>query len=182
MFEHTHWVNRYREKLSHKGIPYYKQLGLFEQPENTAQTVQANPSPTPNPAANATASPTPIAPNEASKQAPAKPNINEVPKDASQGVAAKTETQKNNPRVQFIFSVFIERLRQIDDTVDAYIKSAIKNGGNMLDHFDVEPLNTIYSNMGFVEVNRYKYDPQYDIDGKFASKYGKLDVIYRKLK
>ena len=62
------------------------------------------------------------------------------------------------------------------------IKSAIKNGGNMLDHFDVEPLNTIYSNMGFVEVNRYKYDPQYDIDGKFASKYDELDVIYRKLK
>lgn len=62
------------------------------------------------------------------------------------------------------------------------IKSAIRNGGNKLDHFDIEPLTTIYSDMGFVEVERYPYDPQYDPDGKFASKYGKLDVVYRKLK
>lgn len=61
------------------------------------------------------------------------------------------------------------------------ISSAIKNGGNTLDHFDVEPLNTIYSDMGFVEYSRDKYDPKYDEDGKFANKYGKLDVIYRRL-
>lgn len=62
------------------------------------------------------------------------------------------------------------------------IKSAIQNGGNMLDHFDVEPLNTIYSNMGFIEYNRDSYNPEYDENGSFANKYGKLDVIYRKLK
>lgn len=62
------------------------------------------------------------------------------------------------------------------------IKSAINNGGNKLDHFDIEPLSTIYSDMGFVEVERYPYDPQYDEDGSFARKYGELDVVYRKLK
>lgn len=62
------------------------------------------------------------------------------------------------------------------------IKSAIRNGGNMLDHFDIEPLNTIYYNNGLIEYKRDKYDPKYDEGGKFAKKYGELDVIYRKLK
>jgi len=125
MFEHTHWVNRYREKLSPKGIPYYKQLGLFEQDEKAQtvgdQQVKANPAPTP------INSPAPITPNEAAKNTPPNPNPNVIPKNAPQGQAAKMETQKNNPRVQEIFAVFIQRLREIDDTVDAYIKSAIKN-------------------------------------------------------
>jgi len=61
------------------------------------------------------------------------------------------------------------------------IQTAIKKGGNRLDHFDIEPLNTIYSEMGFTEYDRDKYDPTYDPNGSFANKYGKLDVIYRKL-
>lgn len=61
------------------------------------------------------------------------------------------------------------------------IQVAIEKGGNKLDHFDVEPLNTIYSDMGFKEYDRDKYDPKYDPNGTFANKYGKLDVIYRKL-
>ncbi len=61
------------------------------------------------------------------------------------------------------------------------VSSAIRNGGNKLDHFDTEPLNTIYHNLGFVEIERYPYDAKYDINGDFRNKYGKLDVIYRKL-
>lgn len=65
---------------------------------------------------------------------------------------------------------------------DYLIKSAIRNGGNMLDHFDIEPLNNIYHNNNFIIYNIDKYDPKYDEGGKFARKYGELDVIYRKLK
>jgi hypothetical protein len=61
------------------------------------------------------------------------------------------------------------------------IENAIKNGGIYLDHFDVPILNNIYSNLGFKEYKRVKYDPKYDKDGKFANKYGELDIIYRKL-
>lgn len=61
------------------------------------------------------------------------------------------------------------------------IQSAIRNGGNMLDHFDIEPLNTIYSEAGFKEYARDHYDPQYDENGEFAKQYGEKDIIYRKL-
>lgn len=61
------------------------------------------------------------------------------------------------------------------------IESAKRNGGNMLDHFDTEPLNTIYSEAGFKEYARDKYDPQYDENGEFAKQYGERDIIYRKL-
>ena len=62
------------------------------------------------------------------------------------------------------------------------MQSAINNGGNYLDHFDTPVLSNLYSQMGFVEYNRDKYDAQYDPDGNFRNKYGELDIIYRKLK
>ena len=61
------------------------------------------------------------------------------------------------------------------------MKAAIRNGGNYLDHFDVEPLNSLYSGLGFKEYKRDAYNPEYDEGGKLASKYGKVDVVYRKL-
>lgn len=61
------------------------------------------------------------------------------------------------------------------------VKSAIKEGGEYLDHFDGY-LTPFYQKLGFVEIARDKFDPQYDLDGSFRSKYGEADVIYRKLK
>jgi hypothetical protein len=61
------------------------------------------------------------------------------------------------------------------------VKSAINNGGCYLDHFDGY-LSNIYQPLGFVEYDRYKFDPQYDKDGLFRKKYGEADVIFRKHK
>lgn len=60
------------------------------------------------------------------------------------------------------------------------MQSAINNGGCYLDHFDSDKLTSLYSNMGFKEYHRDKYDPQYDPEGDFKNKYGELDVVYRK--
>lgn len=62
------------------------------------------------------------------------------------------------------------------------MKSAIKNGGTHLDHFDSKVLTNLYSSLGFVEYDRDEYNPKYDPDGSFKNKYGELAVIYRKLK
>ena len=59
------------------------------------------------------------------------------------------------------------------------IKSAIKNGGCYLDHYDGF-LSDFYSSLGFEEYDRYEFDPQYDSEGKFEKKYGKQDIIFRK--
>lgn len=61
------------------------------------------------------------------------------------------------------------------------MNQAIKQGGCYLDHFDGY-LSSVYSKLGFVEYDRDKFDPQYDEDGSFRSKYGEADVIYRKHK
>jgi hypothetical protein len=58
------------------------------------------------------------------------------------------------------------------------IQNAISNGACKLDHFDGY-LTNLYSKMGFVEVNREKYNPIYDPNGLFKKKYGESDVIYR---
>jgi hypothetical protein len=63
---------------------------------------------------------------------------------------------------------------------DQLIQSAIDNGAQYLDHFDGF-LSNFYQSKGFKEIGRDKYDPQYDPNGEFAQKYGKQDVIYRKL-
>lgn len=57
------------------------------------------------------------------------------------------------------------------------MKSAIKNGGCFLDHFDGY-LSNLYSKLGFVEYDRIKFDPKY-VNKEFEKKYGKADVIYR---
>lgn len=59
------------------------------------------------------------------------------------------------------------------------INSAVANGGCYLDHYDGF-LSDLYQSLGFVEYERYKFDPQYDKGGKFQAKYGKMDVIFRK--
>jgi hypothetical protein len=61
------------------------------------------------------------------------------------------------------------------------MKSAIKNGGCYLDHFDGY-LSSFYDSLGFEEIDRDKFDAQYDQDGSFRNKYGESDVIYRKHK
>jgi hypothetical protein len=61
------------------------------------------------------------------------------------------------------------------------IQSAVDNGGCYLDHFDGY-LSNLYQTMGFDEYDRYKFDPQYDVDGSFRKKYGEADVIFRKHK
>ena len=58
------------------------------------------------------------------------------------------------------------------------MQSAIDMGGCYLDHFDGF-LSSLYQSMGFVEYDRDKFDAKYDPDGKFRSKYGDSDVIYR---
>jgi len=58
------------------------------------------------------------------------------------------------------------------------VQSAIKNGACYLDHFD-GMLSKLYGGMGFIEYNRDKFDPQYDPNNAFRSKYGVQDVIYR---
>ena len=60
------------------------------------------------------------------------------------------------------------------------VKSAIRMGAKYLDHFDGF-LTKFYKELGFKEISRDKYDAQYDNGGKFAEKYGKKDIIYRKL-
>jgi len=62
------------------------------------------------------------------------------------------------------------------------MKTAIANGGTFLDHFDIPKLSDLYSSLGFKEYDRDAFDPQYDEGGKFAAKYGELDIIYRKIK
>jgi len=59
------------------------------------------------------------------------------------------------------------------------VDSAIHNGACYLDHFDGF-LSSLYQSMGFEEYKREPYNPQYDPDGKFKSKYGEPDIIYRK--
>jgi len=61
---------------------------------------------------------------------------------------------------------------------NALIQSAVKNGGCHLDHFDGF-LSSLYERNGFVETNRYKFDPQYDENGEFEKIYGRADVIFR---
>lgn len=61
------------------------------------------------------------------------------------------------------------------------MRSAIKNGGCYLDHFDGY-LSSFYNSLGFEEYDRDKFDAQYDPNNRFRNKYGEPDVIYRKHK
>lgn len=63
---------------------------------------------------------------------------------------------------------------------DYLIESAKLNGGNMLDHFDGY-LSDFYSKHGFNEYERYKWDDNYAPQNWDYEKYGRPDVILRKL-
>lgn len=64
---------------------------------------------------------------------------------------------------------------------DALIESAKANGGTKLDHYDGF-LSDLYSKHGFEEYDRYKWDDQYADPNWDYEKYGRPDVILRKLK
>ena len=61
---------------------------------------------------------------------------------------------------------------------DELIKSAIKNNGHKLDHFDGY-LSDFYEKAGFKEVDRYKWDDQYAPQNWDYDKYGKPDIVMR---
>ena len=64
---------------------------------------------------------------------------------------------------------------------DALIESAKANGGTKLDHYDGF-LSGLYSKHGFEEYDRYKWDDQYADPNWDYERYGRPDVILRKLK
>lgn len=64
---------------------------------------------------------------------------------------------------------------------DALIESAKVNGGTKLDHYDGF-LSDLYSKHGFEEYDRYKWDDQYADPNWDYERYGRPDVILRKLK
>lgn len=64
---------------------------------------------------------------------------------------------------------------------DALIESAKANGGTKLDHYDGF-LSDLYSKHGFEEYDRYKWDDQYADPNWDYERYGRPDVILRKLK
>ena len=64
---------------------------------------------------------------------------------------------------------------------DALIESAKANGGTKLDHYDGF-LSDLYSKHGFEEYDRYKWDDQYADTNRDYERYGRPDVILRKLK
>lgn len=64
---------------------------------------------------------------------------------------------------------------------DALIESAKDNGGTKLDHYDGF-LSDLYSRHGFEEYDRYKWDDQYADKNWDYKKYGRPDVILRRLK
>lgn len=64
---------------------------------------------------------------------------------------------------------------------DALIESAKSNGGTKLDHYDGF-LSDLYSKHGFEEYDRYKWDDQYADPNWDYERYGRPDVILRKLK
>lgn len=60
------------------------------------------------------------------------------------------------------------------------MKSAIRNGGTKLDHFDGY-LSKLYEPLGFKEIGRDNWDDQYAPDNWDYEKYGRPDVVYRKV-
>ena len=124
MFEHNNWVNRYREQLSPKGNPFYKQLGIMEATQDVKATAgtssdiktqadknAAEPVGEPVPPAAPTP-PTPQKPIDANK------NIKE------QAIAP---AQPGDARVQRIFEYCHKVMLAKDNSFDAYMNSAIKN-------------------------------------------------------
>jgi len=66
---------------------------------------------------------------------------------------------------------------QIKNIGQELIMSAVKNGGCYIDFYDGF-LTNLYKSMGFVEIKREKFNPDYDSNGEFRNKYGEPDVVY----
>ena len=64
---------------------------------------------------------------------------------------------------------------------DALIESAKANGGTKLDHYDGF-LSDLYSKHGFEEYDRYRWEDKYADPNWDYERYGRPDVILRKLK
>jgi len=88
--------------------------------------------------------------------------------------------KKHNGSYSEIVSVFNNE-PSIKGMGVSLVKSAIKNGGCYLDHFDGF-LSDLYSSLGFIEIGRDPYNPKYDTGGVIKAKYGEVDVVYRKYK
>jgi len=58
------------------------------------------------------------------------------------------------------------------------VQATINNGGCYLYHFDGF-LSDLYGRMGFIEINRDKYNSEYDPEGRFMDKYGDSDILHR---
>jgi len=88
--------------------------------------------------------------------------------------------KKRNGKFSEIVAVFNNE-PDVKGIGEDLVKSAIRNGGCYLDHYDGF-LTGLYSKLGFIEYDRYAFDPQYDPDGSFRKEYGEKDVIFRKHK
>jgi hypothetical protein len=86
--------------------------------------------------------------------------------------------KKRNGKFSEIVAVFNNE-PDVKGIGEDLVKSAIRNGGCYLDHYDGF-LTGLYSKLGFIEYDRYAFDPQYDPDGSFRKQYGEKDVIFRK--
>lgn len=63
----------------------------------------------------------------------------------------------------------------------AIMDSAKRHGGKKLDHFDIPHLTNLYSESGFKENERLKWDDQYAPSNWNYEKHGRPDVIMRSL-
>ncbi len=61
------------------------------------------------------------------------------------------------------------------------LRVAVNNGGTHLNYFDDPYLTELYSTSGFVEYERYPFDPQYDEGGRYEARYGRRDVVFARL-
>lgn len=64
----------------------------------------------------------------------------------------------------------------------ALVYAAIHFGGNCLNHFGSDKLEHIYGATPLLETARIAFDPMYDPQGEFERRYGRLDVVYRRLR
>lgn len=61
------------------------------------------------------------------------------------------------------------------------VQLAKEMGGTKLDHFDFPKLNEIYASEGFKEYDRVPWDDNYAPEGWNYEKYGRPDLVFRKL-
>ena len=78
-----------------------------------------------------------------------------------------------------IISVFNNE-PEVRGIIDDLLDSAIRHGGNCLDHYDTK-LSDLYQRNGFVEDERYKWDDAYMHPKWDKSKWGEPDVVVRHL-